>query len=509
MTHFPPYKFDPHDLTLWRGASEVPLTPKAAALLGCLLAARGARVSKNEILAAVWPDTHVQPANIKVLVREIRHALGDSPLAPTYIRSIARGGYAFVAPIAARAALPSSGVPPPARAHVLVARDREIATLNAMLQAPSSASPRLALITGDHGGGKTSLCEGFLRAIRASGGARACYAQCSERELPQEPFYPILDTLLRLDRQHPGLVPGVLAEHAPSWLALFPQWSGTTVRSEADAHLARLDELTTAMATLATDVPLAIIVDDLQWADGDTLRALSQLGAAGAHSRVMVVATCNEGLWSAGADARERFAAAAPGMVTIPLAQFSRQQTGKYVMARFGPGPLEALAKVVHIATGGNPLMVVAAFDRLLERQMIAQGPTGWRRESSVEAISRALPETLADVVARQLERLESHEREAIEAAAAVGFEFSLGAVGVALRWELRQVSDVLRPLARRGQLIVAANAHSGTYTAADLYRFRHPFYVGVIARRAPLLRQREFSVRVSGLRELPRRVAT
>jgi len=79
MTHFPPYKFDPHDLTLWRGASEVPLTPKAAALLGCLLAARGARVSKNEILSAVWPDTHVQPENIKVLVREIRHALGDSP----------------------------------------------------------------------------------------------------------------------------------------------------------------------------------------------------------------------------------------------------------------------------------------------------------------------------------------------------------------------------------------------------------------------------------------------
>ena len=508
MTLFPPFRFDSHDRTLWRGATEVPLTPKASALLGCLLAARGAWVSKNEILATVWPDTHVQPDNIKVLVREIRHALGDSPIAPTYIRSIARGGYAFVAPITDRAAPASSDWLLSARTQVLVHRDREIAALNAMLQAWPSASPRLVLITGDHGGGKTSLCEGFVGAIRGSGGARAGYAQCSDRELPQEPYYPVLDALLRLDRQHPGLVPGVLAEHAPSWLALFPQWSATG-RLDTGPRPALLDELTRATAALARDLPLAIIVDDLQWADGDTLRALPQLGAANADSRVMVVATCNEGLWSAGADARDRFAAAVPGMLSMPLSPFSRRQTGEYVIARFGPGPVEALASMVHVATGGNPLMVAAAFDRLLERQLIAQGPTGWRRESSVDAIARALPDMLADVVTRQLEQLESHEREAIEAAAAVGFEFTLGAVVVALRWEPRAVGEVLRPLARRGQLIVAGTAPGATGTSADVYRFRHHFYVDVIARRAPLLRQRAFSARVSGLPEHQHRVAT
>ncbi len=87
MTLFAPFRFDSHDRTLWRGATEVPLTPEGVGVARLSARRHGAWVSKNDILATVWPDTHVQPDNIKVLVREIRHALGDSPLASTYIRS--------------------------------------------------------------------------------------------------------------------------------------------------------------------------------------------------------------------------------------------------------------------------------------------------------------------------------------------------------------------------------------------------------------------------------------
>ena len=483
----------------------MPLTPKASALLGCLLAAGGASVSKNEILAAVWPDTHVHPDNIKVLVSEIRHALGDSPLAPIYIRSVARGGYAFVAPITDESigadSLRSPRTP-------FVHRARETGILTAMLGTLSAASPRLALITGDHGSGKTSLCEASLREFRLAGTARACYAQCSDRELPQEPYYPILDALLRLDRQHPGLVPAVLAEHAPSWLALFPQWRGINGRLAANGRIEVLDELRDAFAMLARDMPLVLAVDDLQWADGATLRALMLLGESAAGDRVVIVTTCNEGEWCAGPDARQRFIATA-GLRMIPLPPFTRQETREYAIARFGAGSLEALTSMVHAITGGNPLMVAAAFDRLVERRLITLGAGGWRRESSIEAIGRSLPDTLSAVVSRQLEQLESHEREAIEAAAAVGFEFTLAAVAVALRWPPGDVGQVLGPLARRGQLIVAGNTDGMAWSPADLYRFRHAFYVDVIARHAPLLRQRAFADRVARWRDHPRRVAT
>jgi len=508
MTHFPPFRFDPRDRTLWRGATERPLTPKAAALLACLLQARGAWVSKDTILAAVWPDTHVQPDNIKVLVREIRSALGDSIAAPAFIDSRAHRGYAFVAKIVERPrAAAADGLLSP-RPQVLVPRGAEIAALTAAFGATPGSWPRLALITGDHGSGKTLLCDAFLRSVRASAAARICYARCSARELTPEPYYPILDALLRLERHYPRVAVGALAEHAPSWLALFPEWSGPGRGRVSDPRQPMLDQLSAAVAVMARDVPLVIALDDLQWADAETLRALLHVSAPGTRARVLLVGTCHEGAWVAGEDARKR-AAAMPGTLSIVLTAFTRHQTGEYIVARFGPGPLEPLAPIVHAATNGNPLMVSTALDGLIERGMIAPGPRGWRREASIAAIVRALPETLADLVTRQLDLLELHEREAIEAAAAVGFEFTLGEVAAALRSDPRRAGAIIGPLARRGQLVVPGSSPGAAPAAADAYRFRHEFYVEVIARRAPQLRQRAFADRLSGRRPLARRLAT
>ena len=268
-----------------------------------------------------------------------------------------------------------------------------------------------------------------------------------------------------------------------------------------------LGQLNAAIAVMARDVPLVIVLDDVQWADADTVRALLHVGARETRARVLFVATCHEGAWVAGEDARER-TIAAPGTLSLHLPPFTRHQTGQYIVARFGPGPLEALAPIVHAASGGNPLMIATAVDSLVERRVIARGQNGWRRELSIAAIARVLPDTLADMVTRQLELLELHEREAIEAAAAVGFEFTLGDVAVALRADPREVAAVITPLARRGHLVVAVHAHRAP-AAGDTYRFRHAFYVEVIARRAPQLRQRAFADRVSGLRAVAHRLAT
>ena len=48
---------------------------------------------------SVWPDTHVHPDNVKVLIGEIRRALGDDPVRPQFIRSLVKRGYIFIAPV--------------------------------------------------------------------------------------------------------------------------------------------------------------------------------------------------------------------------------------------------------------------------------------------------------------------------------------------------------------------------------------------------------------------------
>jgi DNA-binding winged helix-turn-helix (wHTH) protein len=506
MTHFPPFSFDPHDRTLWRDAIEVPLTPKASSLLACLLRARGALVSKDQILAAVWPDTHVQPDNVKVLIREIRQALGDSPIAPVYVRSLARRGYAFVAPTTDHSRPAGDGLLT-SKQRVLIPRRSELSALNRALYASGSSAKPLVLVNGGYGVGKTTLCNTFLRAIRTSGAARACYGQCFDRESAQEPYYPILDALLRLDRDHPDLVPRALAEHAPNWLSLFPQWR-PLARAGAPARPTMLEQLRLAIGALARERPLAIVIDDLQWADADTIRALAHLGGAGTGARAVIVATSSEGAWSAGVRARSSLCPGARGCTSLTLQPFSVRQVVHYVVARFGRGPLEALAPIVHSATGGNAQMMTAAFDGLVERRLIVGGATGWRRESSTEAIGWVLAETWSDLVGRQLEQLDTHEREAIEAAAAVGFEFALGPIAMLLGKRTEEVRTILGPLARRGQLIVAAEGadaarHHGSF------RFRHRGYVEAIARKASPLRQRAFERRIRVLRESAARVAT
>ena len=99
MRYFGGFCFDETHGLLWQEGIRVPLTAKAAGVLACLIEAGDRPLSKEEILRTVWHDTHVTPDNVKVLVREIRHALGDDARAARYIRTLSHGAYAFIAPV--------------------------------------------------------------------------------------------------------------------------------------------------------------------------------------------------------------------------------------------------------------------------------------------------------------------------------------------------------------------------------------------------------------------------
>ena len=107
MKYFAPFTLDLATWTLWRGDVRVPLTHKAAELLGVLVARGGHVVSREALLTAVWPNTHVHPDNVKVLIGEIRRALGDDPVRPKFIRSLVKRGYIFIAPVVDDAAVAS------------------------------------------------------------------------------------------------------------------------------------------------------------------------------------------------------------------------------------------------------------------------------------------------------------------------------------------------------------------------------------------------------------------
>lgn len=104
MLDFGPFRIDSRTYVLTRDGAMVPLSPRLVQVLACLADARGALVTRELLLERFWPDVIVADNTLTRAVADIRIALGDSPGSPTYIQTLARRGYRFVAPVAVAAA---------------------------------------------------------------------------------------------------------------------------------------------------------------------------------------------------------------------------------------------------------------------------------------------------------------------------------------------------------------------------------------------------------------------
>jgi DNA-binding winged helix-turn-helix (wHTH) protein len=97
-TRFGPFTLDSETRQLLRDDEEVHLPRKAFDLLATLLARRPNVMNKDELQAALWPDSHVDLAGLNVLVGDVRRALGDDARRPRFIRTVHGVGYAFCGP---------------------------------------------------------------------------------------------------------------------------------------------------------------------------------------------------------------------------------------------------------------------------------------------------------------------------------------------------------------------------------------------------------------------------
>lgn len=90
------WRFEPTECRLLRGGELVPLPAKSLDLLAALLKRAPRLITKEEILAAVWPDAAVEEGNIAFHVAALRKVL-DEGGAPSVIETVRGRGYRFVA----------------------------------------------------------------------------------------------------------------------------------------------------------------------------------------------------------------------------------------------------------------------------------------------------------------------------------------------------------------------------------------------------------------------------
>lgn len=110
---FTPFRLDPNNADLRRGAERVPVRPKTFAVLVYFVTHPQRLITKEELLEHVWPGVAVDDELLRGYIRELRRLLGDTAASPQFIETVARRGYRFLPDVVAEAPAPDEASQPP------------------------------------------------------------------------------------------------------------------------------------------------------------------------------------------------------------------------------------------------------------------------------------------------------------------------------------------------------------------------------------------------------------
>ncbi|MGJ5177536.1 ATP-binding protein [Bradyrhizobium oligotrophicum] len=175
---FGPFRLFPDRQLLILDGAAVKLGGRAFELLHVLVERSSELISKEDLMAAAWPGTFVHESNLKVNMHSLRRSLGDTQKQSTYIATIARRGYRFVAPVQRTVADAdeTQAAPDTSRASRLpvprdvIAREREIARLLDLLHGTSQVT-----VVGPAGVGKTTVAIAAAHMLEKNCADGVCF----------------------------------------------------------------------------------------------------------------------------------------------------------------------------------------------------------------------------------------------------------------------------------------------------------------------------------------------
>jgi DNA-binding NarL/FixJ family response regulator len=329
------------------------------------------------------------------------------------------------------------------RSPRLVGRDAALADL---LEAVNGHDPDrpVILLAGEAGIGKTRLLAELVDRLGAEGTpaarpmavVRGSCIRLAEGDLP---FAPVLEILDRL--RDGGSSSGV--EDLRTRLA----GSGPDGVQSAEARTLRFIEIHDTLRAAAGNGPLAVVIDDLHWADRSTLDLILFLARRLRGSEVVLVAAYRS-------DELHR---------RHPLRPVVAELSRGFVRERVELGPLEPAAVVEQIGELGgetSPEVVRAIVERadgnpFYVEELVALAPD-----------PGTLPESVRDVLLARFAALDPTTVRVLAACAIVGHEVDAELVTDVLRLDPVPVSDSLRAAVDHSILVPAADGRS--------YRFRH-----------------------------------
>ncbi|MGC1615812.1 MAG: AAA family ATPase [Candidatus Acidiferrum sp.] len=491
---FSSFTLDAQAGRLAQGGEFKPLRPKSFALLYYLVTHPGELVTKDQLLAALWPDVAVGDEGLSVCIHEVRQALGDRAQHPRFIETAHRRGYRFIASVTtpdgeedgARALRVSAPLDDP----VVVGREAEMLRLRQSWERALDGSRQILLIGGEPGVGKSTLTHLFLDFVKTSTSAFIGSGQSSELYGKGEAYLPILDALKGICEGQMGQdARHVLRRRAPAWLAYLPgmlepaQSNLIGMQSAGMTQERLLRDMAEALELLTTIRPVVLVLEDLHLSDSSTLKLLSFMAQRREAARLMIIGTYRTGEPSRQGDPfpqlLQEMRRGQP-VHEIYLEGLREAAVADYLRSRLRTDGIPAnLAHQVYRRTGGNSLFMTA-----IAEQLRANGIAGhWPYDLGESGV----PGNIRQTILSQIERLSGQDQRLLEVASVAGAEFSAAAVAAGFSEDTDplttdQIEQRCEELARTSPFL-----HPGGFaqwpngTIAAGYGFRHALYEEVL----------------------------
>ncbi len=267
---------------------------------------------------------------------------------------------------------------------LLVGRAAELARLRAAVDDASDSRPRLVLVGGDAGIGKSRLVAELLASVGLDR-IRVLAGGCLPLPDGGLPYAPLTEGLRRLTFDlGPGELDRLLGPHTSELWRLLPghDEGGPSLETPSRTDRARLFELVLGLLDrLGRDTPVVLVVEDIHWVDDATAALLTYLSRNLGSERVAMIGTfrtdapTTEGPLAAWLSELER----APRAERLDLPRLTDAEVGAQVTGILGTEPTAASVAAIARRSGGNALFV---------EELVAAGSDG-------PPVGRRVPTTL------------------------------------------------------------------------------------------------------------------
>lgn len=361
--------------------------------------------------------------------------------------------------------------PPP-----FVGRLAELAVLDAALDDVAAGGASTVFVEGESGIGKSSLVRSFIdRVHERRPGVLVLSGRCYEREsVPFKGLDNIVDALAHeLMRRHPVDVALHLTNDVEALARVFPvlrrvsaiaRLSVPRPASPVELRARAFRGLRALLASLAATQTIVIVIDDLQWADTDSIALLREILHPPNAPQLLVVITRRTNTGNQ---------PDLPGMVrTIPLGRLTAEE-GRALIALIAPGR-EPDADALVGDAGGHPMFM---------HELV--------RHSSAP---RASSSRFEDALWARILRMEHRARRVLELVAVAGAPIPQGIIGQALDYEPPRLTKVL------GALRATSLVRTGGTRSNDPVEPYHDRVREAVVARVPAPRRRRYHERLAAV---------